>query len=247
MESGLKGKVALVTGTGSQIGMGRAIALTLAKEGCDIVSSDIDLEGAQKTAEAVKALGRKAIAFKVDVSNVAEVQNMVQQSIKDLGKVDILINAAGGTAAAGPLVQAKEDKWQRDIQINFVGSMNCAKAVLPGMIERKWGKIVNFSSGVALNGMPGSSSYAGAKAAVIAFTKCLSLEVGPSNINVNVLAPTMVMTNFGTHATMDPKRAEEAAARMPLRRLTTAQDVANTVSFLVSDLSSSITGQTLSF
>ncbi len=246
MELGLKGKVALVTGTGSQIGMGKAIALTLAKEGCDIISSDIDLEGAQKTADAVKALGRKAVAFKVDVSNCADVQNMVQQGIKDLGKIDILINTAGGTAAAGPLIQAKEEKWLKDVMVNFIGSMNCAKAVLPGMVERKWGKIVNFSSGVAMNGMPGSSSYAGAKAGVITFTKCLALEVGASNINVNCLAPTMVMTNFGTHATMDPKRAEEAAARMTLKRLTTPQDIANTVLYLVSDLGSSMTGQCLS-
>ncbi len=246
MESGLKGRVALVTGTGSQIGMGRAIALTLAKEGCDIVSGDIDLDGAQKTADAVKALGRKAVAFKVDVSSVSDVQNMVQQGIKDLGKIDILIHAAGGTAAAGPLIQAKEEKWLKDVMVNFIGSLNCAKAVLPGMVERKWGKIVNFSSAVAMNGMPGSSSYAGAKAGVITFTKCLALEVGASNINVNCLAPTMVMTNFGTHATMDPKRAEEAAARMTLKRLTTPQDIANTVLYLVSDLGSSMTGQCLS-
>jgi NAD(P)-dependent dehydrogenase (short-subunit alcohol dehydrogenase family) len=246
MELGLKGKVALVTGAGSQAGMGKTIALTLAKEGCDIIAGDIDLDGAKKTADEVKALGRKAIAVRADVSNTAEVQSMVQQGQKELGKIDILINAGGGTAAAGPLIQAKEERWQKDIAVNFVGSMNCAKAVIPGMIERKWGKIVNFSSAVALNGMPGSSSYAGAKAAVIAFTKCLSLEVGPSNINVNCLAPTMVLTNFGTHATMDPKRAEEMAARLPLRRLTSTQDIANTVAYLVSDMSSGMTGQCLS-
>ena len=124
--------------------------------------------------------------------------------------------------------------------------MNCAKAVLPGMVDRKWGKIVNFSSGVAFNGMPGSSSYAGSKAAVITFTKCLALEVGASNINVNCIAPTMVMTNFGTHATMDPKRAEEMAGRMTLKRLATVQDIANTVAYLVSDMASGMTGQCLS-
>jgi 3-oxoacyl-[acyl-carrier protein] reductase len=247
MELGLNGKVALVTGTGSQKGMGKAIALTLAKEGCDIVSADMDFEGAQKTAAEVKALGRKAVAFKLDVSNSAEVQGMVQQAIKELGKVDILVNTAGGTAAAGPLIQAKEEKWLRDVNVNFIGSMNCAKAVLPGMMERKWGKIVNFSSAVALNGMPGSSSYAGAKAAVITFTKCLALEVGANNINVNCVAPTMVMTNFGTHATMDPKMAEGMAQRMTLKRLTSPQDIANTVVYLVSDMGSSMTGQCLSF
>ena len=114
------------------------------------------------------------------------------------------------------------------------------------MLERQYGKIVNFSTGIALTGMPGSSSYAGSKAAIQSFTKCLSLETGPSGINVNCLSPTMVMTNFGTHATMDPKRAEEMAARMPLRRLTTVQDIANLVLFLTSDMSSGMTGQVVS-
>lgn len=246
MELGFKNKVALVTGTGSQIGMGKAIAITLAREGCDIVSADIDVEGAKKTADEVKALGRKAMAAKMDVSNQSEVNDVVKAALAEFGKIDILVNTAGGTAGAGPLHQAQEVKWQKDIAINFLGSMYCAKAVLPGMMERKYGKIVNFSSAVAINGMPGSSSYAGAKAAVITFTKCLALEVGPLGINVNCLAPTMVMTNFGTHATMDPKRREEAAARTTLRRLTTTQDIANTVVFLTSDISSAITGQVIS-
>jgi len=246
MDLGFKDKVALVTGTGSQIGMGRAIAVTLAREGCDIVSADIDIGGAEKTAEEVKSLGRKAIALKVDVASSSEINEMVKAALAEFGKIDILVNTAGGTAGAGPLHQAQEEKWQKDIAVNFIGSMNCAKAVLPGMMERKYGKIVNFSSGVALNGMPGSSSYAGAKAGVITFTKCLAMEVGPTNINVNCLAPSMVLTNFGTHATMDPKRAEEMAARMTLRRLTTTQDIANTVAFLASDISSAMTGQTIS-
>jgi NAD(P)-dependent dehydrogenase (short-subunit alcohol dehydrogenase family) len=246
MEYNLKGKVALVTGTGSQIGMGKAIALTLAKEGCDIISSDIDGDGAKKTADEVKGLGRKAIAFKTDVSNQADVQSLVGNAIKEFGKIDILVNTAGGTAAAGPVIQAKEERWLKDINLNFLGPLYCIKAVIPGMIERKWGKIVNFSSAVAMNGMPGSSSYAGSKAAVITFTKCLSMELGPSNINVNCIAPTMVLTNFGTHATMDPKQAEGMAARLPLKRMTSVQDIANTVAFLVSDASSGMTGQCLS-
>jgi NAD(P)-dependent dehydrogenase (short-subunit alcohol dehydrogenase family) len=247
MDFGIKGKVALVTGTASQIGMGRTIALTLAKEGCDIVSADFNIEGAKKTADEIKASGQKAIALEVNVADQAQVNAMVKAALAEFGKVDILVNTAGGTASAGPLHQASEEKWQRDININFLGSMYCAKAVLPGMMQQKYGKIVNFSSGVAINGMPGSSSYAGAKAAVIAFTKCLALEAGPMGINVNCLAPTMVMTNFGTHGTMDPKQAEMMASRMTLRRLTTTQDVANAVLFLVSEMSSGITGQVLSF
>ena len=246
MELGIKGRVALVTGTGSQTGMGKAIALALAKEGCDVASVDMDFEGAQKTASEIQAMGRKSAAYKLDVSNSEDVQKVVAQVISDLGKVDILVNTAGGTAGAGPIVQAKEEKWLRDIMVNFVGSMMVTKAVLPGMIERKWGKVVNFSSAVATSGMPGSSSYAGAKAGIVTFTKCLSMEVGPSNINVNCIAPTMVLTNFGTHATMPPEARQQAAQRMTLKRLTTPEDIANTVLYLVSDMGSAMTGQCLS-
>jgi 3-oxoacyl-[acyl-carrier protein] reductase len=243
MELGLKDKVALVTGTGSQIGMGKNIAVNLAREGCDIISADMDLEGAQKTAAEVKALGRKSVAYKLDVSQQNNVNDMVKAALGEFGRIDILVNTAGGTAQAGPILQAPEEKWERDIRVNFLGSMYCAKAVLPGMVENKYGKIVNFSTGIALSGMPGSSSYAGSKAAIISFTKCLSMEVGPSNINVNALMPTMVMTNFGSHATMDPKAAEDMAMRQPLRRLTTTQDIANLVTFLVSDVAGGITGK----
>jgi 3-oxoacyl-[acyl-carrier protein] reductase len=243
MELGLKGKIALVTGTGSQIGMGKNIALNLAKEGCDIISADMDIAGAEKTAREIKALGRKSVAYKLDVSQQSDVNAMVKAALAEFGRIDILVNTAGGTAQAGPILQAPEDKWERDIRVNFLGSMYCAKAVLPGMVAQHSGKIVNFSTGIALTGMPGSSSYAGSKAAIISFTKCLSLEVGPSNINVNALMPTMVMTNFGTHGKMDPKIAEQMAERQPLRRLTTTQDIANLVTFLVSDASSGITGK----
>ncbi|OGN87966.1 MAG: hypothetical protein A2158_02355 [Chloroflexi bacterium RBG_13_46_14] len=243
MELGLKGKVALVTGTGSQIGMGKNIALNLAQEGCDIISADMDIEGAEKTAKEVMALGRKCMTYKLDVSNQEDVKKMVKEALAKYGRIDILVNTAGGTAQAGPIIQASEEKWERDIRVNFFGTMYCAKAVLPGMIEQKYGKIVNFSTGIALGGMPGSSSYAGAKAAVYSFTKCLALEVGPSNINVNALMPSMVMTNFGSHGTMDPKAAAQMAERLPLRRMTTTQDIANLVTFLVSDASSGITGK----
>jgi len=220
MELGLKDRVVLVTGTGSLIGMGRNIALSLAQEGCDIISADMDVEGAKKTAEEVIALGRKSAAYKLDVSRQNEVNDIVKAALA-------------------------EEKWERDIRVNLLGSMYCAKAVLPGMVEQHYGKIVNFSTGIALTGMMGSSSYAGAKAGVIAFTKCLSMEVGPSGVNVNALMPSMVMTNFGSHGTMDPKIAEQMAERLPLKRLTTTQDIANLVTFLVSEASSGITGKVI--
>ena len=246
MDLGFKGKIALVTGTASQIGMGKAISLTLAKEGCDIISCDIDLEGAKKTADEVKALGRKAIALKADVANKAEVGDMVKAALAEFGKIDILVNTAGLTAGGGPFAQTKEENWGKDINVNLYGAMNCSKAVLPGMLERKYGKIINFSSGVARSGMANTASYSAAKGGVLAFTKSLALEVGASGINVNGIAPGMAATNFGGgNIKPDSDMVKMMTSRWPLKRLTTVEDIANTVAFLASDVSGGIAGHTI--
>ena len=197
MDYGLKGKVALVTGTASQVGMGKAICLTLAKEGCDIVSTDINLEGAKQTADAVKALGRKCIALQVDVTKGADVDAMVKAALKEFGQIDILVNNAGGNMIMGtPFLAQNSEMWQKDMALNLYGTMNCSKAVIPGMVERKYGKIINFASIVAKLGLGGPGSYAASKAAVLAFTRGLATQFGPSNINVNAIAPGMLNTNF---------------------------------------------------
>ena len=195
MDYGLQGKIALVTGTASQVGMGKAICLTLAKEGCDIVSADMDLEGAKQTAAAVKALGRKAIALKVNVAKSSEVEEMAKAALKEFGKIDILVNTVGLMAGIGiPFMESKPEMWEKDIAVNLYGTMNCSKAVIPGMVEHKYGKIINFSSIAAKQG--GAGSYAAAKAAVIAFTRGLATQFGPSGINVNAIAPGIVKTNL---------------------------------------------------
>jgi NAD(P)-dependent dehydrogenase (short-subunit alcohol dehydrogenase family) len=157
MDYGLSGKIALVTGTASQVGMGNAICLTLAKEGCDIVSADIDLEGAKQTAAAIKALGHKAIALKVNVAKSSEVDEMVKVALKEFGKIDILVSTAGVLAGIGvSFLESKQEIWEKDIAVNLYGTMNCAKAVIPGMVKRKYGKIINFSSITAKMGRPDS-------------------------------------------------------------------------------------------
>ena len=246
MDYGLQGKVALVTGTGSQVGMGNTICLTLAKEGCDIVSADIDLAGAKQTAAAVQGLGRKAISLKVDVANNSEVEDMVKASLKEFGKVDILVNTAGLNAGLGvPFMESKQAIWEKDLAINLYGTMNCAKAVIPGMVERKYGKIINFSSIGAKSGAPGS--YSAAKAAVLAFTRGLATQFGPSGINVNAIAPGILKTKFFTGYTGErvSRMTEDMAARVPMRRIQTVQDIANATAFLASDVSRNITGQCL--
>ncbi len=245
MDYKVQGKVALVTGTASQVGMGKAICLTLAKEGCDIVSADLNLEGAKQTAAAVKALGFKAIALKVDVAKSSEVDEMVKAAIKQFGKIDILVNTAGLIAGLGTsFMDSKQDSWEKDIAVNLFGAMNCAKAVVPGMVERKWGKIINFSSVAAKVG--GVGSYSAAKAGVSAFTRGLAVQLGPSGINVNAVAPGIVATNlFAAIGEKANDSYKDLAARNPLRRVQTVEDIANAVAFLASDVSKNITGQVI--
>ena len=244
MDYGLDGKVAIVTGTASQIGIGKAVCLTLAKEGCNIVSADIDLEGAKLTAMEVIALGRKAIAIKVDVANSSEVDKMTDTALKAFGKIDILVNVAGLNAGHGEtFIESNQKTWEKDMAINVYGTMNCAKAVIPPMVEHKYGKIINFSSIVAKLGYVGS--YPAAKAAVLAFTRGLATQYGPFGINVNAIAPGVVKTKFA--AVMSEESAnqmfEDFAAKAPMRRIQTVEDMANTAAFLASDVSRNITGQ----
>ena len=247
MDYGLKDKVALVTGTASQTGMGHKVCLTLAKEGCDIASADLDLEGARKTADEVKALGRKAAAFKVDVTNGDEAAAVVKAVLSQFGKIDILVNTAGGIAIGGkPFPEQNSDLWQKDISLNLYGTMNMSKAAVPSMVERKYGKIVNFASIAAKQ--PQLNSYAAAKAAVISVTAGLASTYGPSNINANAIAPGVVQeTNFFNAIPAERRKQmfDGMAQRVPLRRLQTTEDIANAVAFLVSDVSRNITGQCL--
>jgi NAD(P)-dependent dehydrogenase (short-subunit alcohol dehydrogenase family) len=244
MELGLKGKIALVTGTASQVGIGKAVALTLAKEGCQIISCDIDIAGAEKTAAEVRALKQKAVAFKVDVTDRNQVNEMVQKGLKEFGRIDILAGIAGGSAFSGPLVEAKLEAIDKEINLNLIGAINCTKAVLPVMIEHKYGKIILISSDAAFFGVPGGSGYSAAKAGVMAFTRSIAREVGLSGINVNNISPGLVITNFygGEGAPMLPPQLRKSAEN-PLGKMTTTQDIANMLVFLASDVSGNITGQ----
>ena len=234
----------MITGTASQIGIGKAIALTLAKEGCDIVSCDIDLAGAEKTADEVKDLGRKALALQVDIVIQASVQNGVKAALEEFGKIDILVNTAGAILPPKPFIESADEDWQKEIDINLYGTVHCCQAVLPGMVERKYGKIINFSSIAArIGGM--ASGYCVAKTGILNLTKSLATEFGPSGINVNGIAPGMVLTNLGG-GPQPIEMQERFKASVPMRKISTAQDIANAVTFLASDITGTITGQTIS-
>jgi 3-oxoacyl-[acyl-carrier protein] reductase len=242
MDLGLKGKVALVTGAGSQIGFGKGIVLTLAKEGCDIIASDKDIEGARQTAAEVKALGRQAIAVKADVASSAEVNDMVKAALAEFGRIDILVNNAGAATPPKPFIEMTEADWDADININLKGVLNCTRAVLNQMISRQSGKIINISSCCARIGGAMNSVYCAAKAGIMVFTKGIAAEVAPSGINVNAIAPGPGNTGFALHA--PPEFLEKITAMIPLGRSTTPQDIGNMVAFLASDISSDIVGQT---
>jgi NAD(P)-dependent dehydrogenase (short-subunit alcohol dehydrogenase family) len=232
MDLKLKDRIALVTGTGSQIGYGRAIAVTLAQEGCDIISADIDLEGAKKTAAEVEAAGRKCLAVKVDVRNRRDVDEMVKKGLDKFSKIDILINNAGVSNKWKPFVEMTKEEWDYDIGVNLYGQMNVAQAVLPHMISRKSGRIINTSGG---QGIPGISMYGAAKGAIVQWTRSLAKEVAPFGIIVSVYSPGLGATGL---TTQDPRDMENMAKSMPMGRLCTPADVGPLVAFLASDIGS---------
>lgn len=244
MELGLEGKVALITGAGSQVGFGKGIALILAGYGCDIVVNDIDAGGIQKTAAEVEALGRRAMAVKADVTRVAEVRDMVKNALDSFGRIDILVNNAGRTTTPTPFVDTPEENWKIVIDLNLYGVFHCTKAVLPQMIERRSGKIVNIASGAGISGMPRCVHYGATKAAVIAFTRGLAKEVISQGINVNAVAPGVGDTNFLRTGNFPEGELDRAVATVPSKRPTTPRDVGNMVAYLCSDLADQIVGQT---
>jgi len=238
MDLGLKGKTALITGTGSQIGYGRAIAITLAEEGCRIISADIDLGGAKKTADEVEAMGHEALAVKADVSNRAEVDEMVKAALDRFGRIDILVNNAGGSSRLRPFIEMNKADWDLDINVNLYGQMNVAQAVLPHMISQGYGRIINFTGG---RGIPNISVYGAAKAGIIAFTEALASEVASLGVIVNGIGPGLGETALVKGA---PAAFLEAnRQRSALKRLCTPDDVGPAVAFLASDRCSYMVGQ----
>ena len=238
MDLKLTDKIALVTGSGSPIGFGRAIATTLADEGCDIVCADLDLAWAEEAAAMVEARGRQALAVKVDVADRASVDAMVQQAIARFGRVDILVNNAGTSSQDKPFMQKTKADWDLDIGVNLYGQMNVAQAVIPHMAERGYGRIVNTSGG---QGLPMVSTYGAAKAGVEAFTHSLALEVAPLGIIVNGIAPGLGETGLNVKT---PEEHKAGYRRMSaLKRFCTPEDVAPAVAFLASDMCSYMVGQ----
>lgn len=236
----LIGKVALVTGAAQ--GIGKAIALLLARNGADLVVWDINLEKAEETAKEIEALGRRAIAMKVDVASLDHVERMVEAILEKLGQIDILVNNAGITRDKLILRMTEED-WDAVLNINLKGTFNCTKTVVRHMSKQRSGKIVSIASVVGEMGNAGQANYAASKAGVIGFTKTIAREFAGRGINVNAIAPGYIETPMTD--VLPEKVKEELRRLIPMERLGKPEDVAEAVLFLVSEASSYITGQVL--
>ena len=238
---GLEGKIAFVTGAGR--GVGRAIAERLADEGVRVAVTDLDRDTATATADAV---GNGAVAVQVDVTDGASVGAGVEEVNSVLGPIDVLVNNAGWDRMAR-FLDTDEELWDRIIAINYKGMLHTCRTIVPQMVERGAGRVVNISSDAGRVGSMGESVYAGSKGAVIAFSKSLAREVARYQISVNVVCPGLTETALlnESRAAM-PKVIDAITKSIPLRRTGQPEDVAAAVVFLASPSADYITGQTLS-
>ena len=233
-------KVVLVTGSAQ--GIGREIALSFAREGADVVISDVNLEKAVQTSKEVEALGRKSLAIELNVIDFKKVEESLNKILDKFTKVDILVNNAGITKD-NLMLRMSDADWDAVINVNLKGTFNCTKALSRVMMKQRYGKIINIASIIGIIGNAGQANYSASKAGIIALTKTTAKEFASRNINVNAVAPGFIQTD------MTAKLSEEVKQKMlaviPLNKLGSPVDVANACMFLASDEASYITGQTI--
>ncbi|MCM3003806.1 3-oxoacyl-[acyl-carrier-protein] reductase [Priestia koreensis] len=237
----LENKVALVTGASR--GIGKAVALELAKQGAKVVVNYAGSEAkALEVVDEIKALGSEAVAIQANVAEADAVQSLVKQTIETFGSLDILINNAGITRD-NLLMRMKEQEWDDVMNINLKGVFLCTKAVTRQMMKQRQGRIINISSIVGVSGNPGQANYVAAKAGVIGLTKTTAKELAARNITVNAIAPGFITTDMTDELPEEVKA--EMLKQIPLSRFGEPEDVAKTVVFLASESSRYITGQTI--
>lgn len=240
----LPGKVAIVTG--ARRGIGKAIALALAEAGADIAVCDRVIEDGElnAVAEEVKRLGRRSLALQADITQKADVDGLVQRVVDEFGVIDILVNNAAMNIRV-PLLELREDGWDRVINTDLKGYFLCSQAVGRRMVEQKRGNIINITSTAAIKVAPEMGAYCIAKAGVVMLTRVLAVELAQYNIRVNAVAPYMVKTKFSQPLWSDPETLKQLESEIPLGRLAEPGDIIGSVLFLASDASSYITGHTI--
>ena len=237
----LDGKVALVTGAAR--GIGKAIALKFAQEGADVAFTDLVInEAAEETVSEIAAYGHKVKGYASNAAKFDETQTVVEEIIKDFGRIDILVNNAGITKD-GLVMRMSEEQWDAVIAVNLKSAFNFIHAVVPQMARQKGGSIINMASIAGQMGNPGQVNYASSKAGLIAMAKSVAKEMGSRGIRANAIAPGYVITEM-TNALPEAVR-EEYIKAIPLKRGATVEEIANTALYLASDLSSYVTGQVI--
>ncbi len=235
-------KVAVVTGAGR--GIGRGIALELAKRGAAvIVNYNASAEAANEVVAAIQTAGGKASAVKADVSNMNDAEALIKVAIDQFGKIDILVNNAG-TTRDGMIMMMKEDDWDTVLDTNLKSAWTCSKVAVKAMMRKRYGRIVNITSVSGIAGQAGQTNYSASKAGMIGLTKALAREIGSREVTVNAVAPGFVHTDLT--ANLPQELTDQLNKNIPLGRWGTVEDVAFAVAFLVSDEASYITGQVLS-
>jgi len=241
-----EGKVAIITGSSGDIGAG--VALMFAEQGANVVINYLSKkEKAEEICSKIKNTGSKALAIQANVIEAADVDNLISKTITEFGHIDIIVNNAGTRRKPGNhkyILDVTEEEWDMEIDSHLKGTFNCCKKVLPGMIKRKFGRIINISSVVAKSGSSGASvHYSAAKAGIIGFTKALATQVAMYGITVNTVAPGIIDTERVRWRT--PKMMADHVSKIPLGRLGKIEEVAAAITFLVSENAGYITGATI--
>src|SRR5215510_8938441 len=235
-------KIAVITGAAS--GIGRAVAERLARNDFIVVILDINEEGGKRVAAEIQRRDKPAAFIALDVTREADVQNTFQKIISDQGRIDVLVNVAGGSLYRHKIEEFPLDHWQAVIDVNLTSTFLCCRAVTGIMKNQKSGAIVNISSDIGFNGDAGRSAYAAAKAGIVGFSKTLALELAPYNVRANIVAPGRIATKR-VRSTYSDAEWEAAAKRIPLGHAGEPEDIAEAVAFLASESSRHMTGQTL--
>lgn len=237
----LEGKVALITGAAR--GIGKAIALKFASEGCDIAFTDLVIdENGKKTEEEIAAFGVKAKGYASNAADFEACHNVVAEVVKDFGRLDILVNNAGITKD-GLMMRMSEAQWDAVIGVNLKSAFNFVHAVTPVMMRQRTGSIINMASVVGVHGNAGQANYSASKAGMIGLAKSVAQELGSRGIRANAIAPGFIITDMTAKLPNEIK--EEWCKKIPLRRGGTPEDVANIATFLASDMSSYVSGQVI--
>ena len=243
----LKGRTALVTGSGRNIG--KSIALMYASEGANvIINNKSNIEELNTTAKEIKDLGVEVLAIQADISNEQEVNSMIGSGLEKFGTIDILVNNAA-LRPGTPFVDMEYSDWKKVTGIDLDGAFLCSKLCVPGMISNSWGRIINIAGLMALEGHEGYTHVSASKMGLVGFTRSLAKELAPHNILVNCVSPGTIDTTGPRHAKMTKEELDELAARryarVPLGRLATVEEISSVCLFLASDGAGYMTGQTM--